>query len=90
MSQFEYDLFVIGAGSGGVRTARMAAAQGLRVAVAEKSKAGGTCVNLGCIPKNSMSMRLNMHRPVRTLQGSAGRWKSRGLIGRHCAITSQI
>lgn len=51
MSKYEYDLFVIGAGSGGVRAARMAAAQGVRVAVAEQSKAGGTCVNLGCVPK---------------------------------------
>ncbi|SHI72478.1 NADPH-glutathione reductase [Malonomonas rubra DSM 5091] len=51
MSSYDYDLFVIGAGSGGVRTARMAAAEGIKVAVAEKSKPGGTCVNLGCVPK---------------------------------------
>jgi len=51
MSQYDYDLFVIGAGSGGVRAARMAAAQGVRVAIAEQSRAGGTCVNLGCVPK---------------------------------------
>ncbi len=51
MSQEHYDLFVIGAGSGGVRAARMAAALGVRVAVAEQSRAGGTCVNLGCVPK---------------------------------------
>ncbi len=49
--QYQYDLFVIGAGSGGVRAARMAAAQGIRVAVAEQDRAGGTCVNLGCVPK---------------------------------------
>lgn len=48
---YQYDLFVIGAGSGGVRAARMAAAQGVRVAVAEQDRAGGTCVNLGCVPK---------------------------------------
>lgn len=50
-NQYDYDLFVIGAGSGGVRAARMAAAQGVRVAVAEQDRAGGTCVNLGCVPK---------------------------------------
>jgi len=49
--QYQYDLFVIGAGSGGVRAARMAAALGVRVAVAEQDRAGGTCVNLGCVPK---------------------------------------
>ena len=51
MTQYDFDLFVIGAGSGGVRAARMAAGQGKKVAVAEEAKAGGTCVNLGCIPK---------------------------------------
>ena len=50
-NQYDYDLFVIGAGSGGARAARMAAMQGVRVAIAEQSKAGGTCVNLGCVPK---------------------------------------
>ena len=48
---FDYDLFVIGAGSGGVRTARVAASKGKRVAIAEVSDLGGTCVNLGCVPK---------------------------------------
>ena len=47
----EYDFLVIGAGSGGVRAARMAAAKGLRVAIVEESDLGGTCVNVGCIPK---------------------------------------
>ncbi len=47
----EFDLFVIGAGSGGVRAARWAAQRGARVAVAEQGPLGGTCVNLGCIPK---------------------------------------
>lgn len=46
-----YDLFVIGAGSGGVRAARMAAATGAKVAVAESRYYGGTCVNVGCVPK---------------------------------------
>ncbi len=51
MSNFDYDLFVIGAGSGGVRAARMAAGFGARVAVAEDRYMGGTCVNVGCVPK---------------------------------------
>ena len=51
MPDFEYDLFVIGAGSGGVRAARMAAGFGARVAVAEERYLGGTCVNVGCVPK---------------------------------------
>ncbi len=51
MSEFDYDLFVIGAGSGGVRAARMAAAMGVKVAIAEDRYLGGTCVNVGCVPK---------------------------------------
>lgn len=51
MSKYDYDLFVIGAGSGGVRSARMAAQLGKKVAVAEESKPGGTCVVRGCVPK---------------------------------------
>jgi glutathione reductase (NADPH) len=48
---YDYDLFVIGAGSGGVRAARMSAGYGARVAVAESTYLGGTCVNVGCVPK---------------------------------------
>ncbi|WP_111643017.1 glutathione-disulfide reductase [Marinimicrobium alkaliphilum] len=51
MSQYDYDLLVIGAGSGGVRASRMAAQMGQRVAVAEDRYLGGTCVNVGCVPK---------------------------------------
>ncbi|HEY1415706.1 MAG TPA: glutathione-disulfide reductase [Caulobacteraceae bacterium] len=54
MARYDYDLFVIGAGSGGVRAARMAAMSGARVAVAEESRVGGTCVIRGCIPKKFM------------------------------------
>jgi len=54
MKQYDVDLFVIGAGSGGVRASRMAAGFGARVAVAESSRLGGTCVNLGCVPKKLM------------------------------------
>ena len=51
MSEFDYDLFVIGAGSGGVRASRIAASHGARVAVAEEYRVGGTCVIRGCVPK---------------------------------------
>ena len=51
MAEYDYDLFVIGAGSGGVRASRMSASYGARVAVAEDRPLGGTCVNVGCIPK---------------------------------------
>ncbi len=48
---FDFDLFVIGAGSGGVRAARFAASYGAKVAIAESNDLGGTCVNVGCVPK---------------------------------------
>lgn len=48
---YDYDLFVIGAGSGGVRLARMSAGMGVKVAIAEDRYMGGTCVNVGCVPK---------------------------------------
>ena len=48
---YDYDLFVIGAGSGGVRAARMSASHGAKVAVAEEYRVGGTCVIRGCVPK---------------------------------------
>lgn len=51
MARYDYDLFVIGGGSGGVRASRMAALAGARVALAEESRMGGTCVIRGCIPK---------------------------------------
>ncbi|MBA1232226.1 glutathione-disulfide reductase [Pseudomonas viridiflava] len=51
---YDFDLFVIGAGSGGVRAARFAAGFGARVAVAESRYLGGTCVNVGCVPKKLM------------------------------------
>ncbi len=55
MQTFDFDLFVIGGGSGGVRAARMAAQRGARVALAEVAQMGGTCVNVGCIPKKLYS-----------------------------------
>ncbi len=51
MTEYDYDLFVVGAGSGGVRAARVASELGARVAIGEMDRMGGTCVNVGCIPK---------------------------------------
>ena len=51
MPQYDFDLFTIGGGSGGVRASRVSASYGARVALAEVDRLGGTCVNVGCIPK---------------------------------------
>ncbi|HKX54997.1 MAG TPA: FAD-dependent oxidoreductase, partial [Xanthomonadales bacterium] len=55
MAGFDFDLLVIGAGSGGVRAARIAASHGAKVAICEQSRVGGTCVIRGCIPKKLLS-----------------------------------
>ena len=54
MAQYDYDLFVIGGGSGGIRAARWASQLGAKVALCEKDRLGGTCVIRGCIPKKLM------------------------------------
>ncbi len=54
MAKYDYDLFVIGAGSGGVRAGRLAAMSGAKVALAEEHRVGGTCVIRGCVPKKFM------------------------------------
>jgi glutathione reductase (NADPH) len=61
MADYDYDLFVIGAGSGGVRCARMSASYGARVAIAEEGALGGTCVNVGCIPKKLFAYAAHFH-----------------------------
>ena len=55
MNKYDFDLFVIGAGSGGVRAARIAAGHGARVGICESSRVGGTCVIRGCVPKKLLS-----------------------------------
>lgn len=55
MTNFDFDYFVIGAGSGGVRSARVAAGHGARVGIAEERALGGTCVNVGCVPKKLLT-----------------------------------
>jgi glutathione reductase (NADPH) len=66
---FDYDLFVIGAGSGGVRAARLAAGFGARVAVAEERYLGGTCVNVGCVPKKLFYYASHYHEDFNAARG---------------------
>ncbi len=61
MDRFDFDLFTIGGGSGGVRASRFAASLGAKVAIAEAQAFGGTCVNVGCVPKKLMSMAAHFH-----------------------------
>jgi glutathione reductase (NADPH) len=69
MAQQDFDLFVIGGGSGGVRAARMAAAAGVRVAIAEEYRYGGTCVIRGCVPKKLMSYAAHFHEDFEDAAG---------------------
>jgi glutathione reductase (NADPH) len=69
MSSFDFDLFVIGAGSGGVRAARIAAGHGARVAVAEERHLGGTCVNVGCVPKKLLAYAAHFGHDVEDARG---------------------
>ena len=69
MAQNDCDLFVIGGGSGGVRAARMAAQRGARVVLAEAAQLGGTCVNVGCIPKKLYSYAAHFADDFRDAKG---------------------
>jgi glutathione reductase (NADPH) len=69
MESFDCDLFVIGGGSGGVRAARMAAQRGARVLLAEAAALGGTCVNVGCIPKKLYSYAAHFADDFRAAAG---------------------
>ena len=66
---YDYDLFVIGAGSGGVRAARLAALMGLKVGVAEEDRPGGTCVLRGCVPKKFMVYASEVPEQLETARG---------------------
>ncbi|MCW3148145.1 glutathione-disulfide reductase [Stutzerimonas stutzeri] len=66
---YDFDLFVIGAGSGGVRAARFAAGFGARVAVAESRYLGGTCVNVGCVPKKLLVYGAHYAEEIGQAQG---------------------
>lgn len=74
MSNFDFDLFVIGGGSGGVRAARTAAQRGVRVALAESGPMGGTCVNVGCIPKKLYSFAAHYNEAFDEARGYGWRW----------------
>lgn len=69
MAEYDFDLFVIGAGSGGVRASRMAASFGARVAVAEELYLGGTCVNVGCVPKKLFAYAAHFSEDFKDAQG---------------------
>ena len=69
MTTYDYDLFVIGAGSGGVRAARLTALGGKRVAVAEEYRVGGTCVIRGCVPKKFMVMASEVSHALEIAEG---------------------
>jgi len=66
---YDYDLFVIGAGSGGVRAARTSAATGAKVAIAEQQYLGGTCVNVGCVPKKLFVYASHYHDDFQDAKG---------------------
>ncbi len=66
---YDYDLFVIGAGSGGVRAARLTALGGKRVAIAEEFRVGGTCVIRGCVPKKFMVMASEVSHALEIAEG---------------------
>ena len=79
MATYDYDLFVIGGGSGGVRCARIAAGHGARVGIAEEARWGGTCVNVGCVPKKLMVQASEYGRLAQDARGFG--WDSQP--GRH-------
>lgn len=83
MAEYDYDLFTIGAGSGGVRASRVAAAHGARVAVAEEFRVGGTCVIRGCVPKKMLVYGAHFAEDIQdarqfgwTIEGCSFDWKS--------------
>jgi glutathione reductase (NADPH) len=69
MSRYDFDFFTIGAGSGGVRASRFAAGFGAKAAVAEEKELGGTCVNVGCIPKKLLAYAAHYSHDARDSQG---------------------
>src|ERR1700748_919724 len=69
MADHDVDLFVIGAGSGGVRAARIAASYGARVMIAEEYRMGGTCVIRGCVPKKLLVYASHIHHEIEDAAG---------------------
>src|SRR5690242_1355808 len=69
MAGYDYDLFVIGAGSGGVRAARVSSAYGAKVAIAEDYRVGGTCVIRGCVPKKLLVYAAHVSEEIEDAAG---------------------
>ncbi|WP_394727128.1 glutathione-disulfide reductase [Altererythrobacter sp. GH1-8] len=83
MAEYDFDLFTIGAGSGGVRASRIAAGHGARVAVAEEYRVGGTCVIRGCVPKKMLVYGAHFAEDIEdakrfgwTIEGKSFDWKA--------------
>ncbi len=83
MAEYDYDLFTIGAGSGGVRASRMASQFGAKVAIAEEYRVGGTCVIRGCVPKKLFVYASHVHEEIEdaagygwTVEGAKFDWKT--------------
>jgi glutathione reductase (NADPH) len=69
MAGYDYDLFVIGAGSGGVRASRVSSAYGAKVAIAEDYRVGGTCVIRGCVPKKMLVYAAHVSEEIEDAAG---------------------
>ena len=87
MKYLEYDLFVIGAGSGGVRASRLAASRGLKVGLAENWSVGGTCVNRGCIPKKLYSYASHFKNELKLMRFFG--WKAENISFNWRKLVSQ-
>ncbi|MEM7070680.1 MAG: glutathione-disulfide reductase [Pseudomonadota bacterium] len=77
MQHFDFDLFIIGAGSGGTRAARIAAQNGFKVGLAETRHLGGTCVNVGCIPKKLFSYAAHFNSDIEDAKGYGWNFKDK-------------
>src|SRR5829696_4050676 len=69
MAEYDFDMFTIGAGSGGVASSRRAGAYGARVAICEDSRVGGTCVIRGCVPKKLLVYGSHFHGDFEDAEG---------------------
>jgi glutathione reductase (NADPH) len=88
MADFDYDLFTIGAGSGGVRASRLASLSGAKVAIAEEYRVGGTCVIRGCVPKKFMVYASEYGRAFKEAKGYG--WSYDGLVYDHARFNAAM
>ena len=82
MPRYDFDMFTIGAGSGGVASSRRAGSYGARVAICEESRVGGTCVIRGCVPKKLLVYGAQFADAFADAAASAGRCRCRASTGR--------